>query len=287
MGASCSIAGDCDRVSQFLPEELVIEILLILPLPDLISCQRVNRSLNRIIDSSERIQHQIETAIAGVVDNADSTLCLSERREAFALRQVAWDTCNPQYSAETSTGSYDILPEFIQCGVYFKLKHSYFPSRVAYHSPSQHDLSLEPTWSALEPIQKTGVSFILALAACIEENDLVAVGIWYVVLWLYGMIALSISYWSRDQHPPSPAYSVEVDLLCYSLGGGGHPLANETTLVVKDVLRENSSSSEMMMEIYANFLAVLFLYNPTFMAPRDAELQIFNWKTGEKLAVCV
>jgi hypothetical protein len=182
MGASCSIVDDCDRVSQLLPVELVIEILLNLPLPDLISCQRVNRSLNSIINSSQRIQHQIETTIAGVVDHPDSTLSLSERREALARRQDAWNTCNPQYTIETSTGSRYVVPPSIQCGVYFNFRDPHFPGRVAYRSPSQPSMSLEPRWSVLKQMREYDSSVILALASCLEENDLVAVGIWYVVI---------------------------------------------------------------------------------------------------------
>jgi hypothetical protein len=179
MGASSSMVDDRHRVSQLLPVELIIEILLNLPLPELISCQQVSRSLNRIITSSKRIQHQIETATAGVVDHPDSTLSLSERREAFARRQIAWETWNPQRIRKAS-GSYDVFPDLIQCGVYFNCHHPSLPGCVTYYSPSQPNLSLEPTWSVLEPVRTRDVFLILALTSCLEENDLVSVGIRYV-----------------------------------------------------------------------------------------------------------
>jgi hypothetical protein len=83
MGASHSIASDHNST---LPTELIIDILSCLSLHDLTSC-RVNRHLNSIINSSERLQHKIDTAVAGVVDNPNSTLSLLERRDALARRQ--------------------------------------------------------------------------------------------------------------------------------------------------------------------------------------------------------
>jgi hypothetical protein len=58
-------------------------------------------------------------------------------------------------------------------------------------------------------------------------------------------------------------------------------------LVLKDAVI--ISQPLMTMEIHTNVLVVL-LRHPRAMTgveTRDSELHIFNWKTGEKLAVCV
>jgi len=81
--------------SSFLsiPEELLIETPC-LSFHDLASCRRVNCALNSIIDNSTLLQHQIEKAIAGVMDNPYSNLSLIDRRAALSRRQEAWDTVN-------------------------------------------------------------------------------------------------------------------------------------------------------------------------------------------------
>jgi len=100
MGVSCSIAANA--VSIF-PEELVLKILSSLLVPDLISCRCLNRYLTGIIDSSQQIQHRIDTAVVGVLDNSNSPLSLLERRDALARRQEAWDTFRPQRTAVRQT----------------------------------------------------------------------------------------------------------------------------------------------------------------------------------------
>jgi len=95
-----------------LPVELGINILSFLPLHDLVSCRLVDRKLNDIINDSQYLQHQIDTAIAGVVDNPNSNLSLLARRRALAQRQVAWDTCQPQNTTSLKSRGYgDVAPQ--------------------------------------------------------------------------------------------------------------------------------------------------------------------------------
>ena len=174
MGASCSIALDqCHN--QSIPVELVTEILLYLPFNDLASCRRVNRTLNDIINSSAYFQHQFDTALAGIVDNPNATLSLPERRHALALRQEAWNNYKPQHIETSNHESY--FPNFIQNGIYFRLHHPDFYNSVAYRWPSRSKQSLEGLWSCLSPLPRQNDYDIDALAVCLEENDLVAVGI--------------------------------------------------------------------------------------------------------------
>jgi hypothetical protein len=142
MGASHSIASDHNRT---LPTELIIDILSCLALHDLTSCHRVNRHLNDIINSSERLQHKIDTAVAGVVDNPNSTLSLLERRDAFARRQKAWDTCQPQ----RTTSATKLFPDEVSNGTCLRLL----------------------------PLRQQGL-FSMAGVAVSVDVDLIAVGIW-------------------------------------------------------------------------------------------------------------
>jgi hypothetical protein len=71
--------------------------------------------------------------------------------------------------------------------------------------------------------------------------------------------------------PDSDYYPYEVDLLCFSSGGGEHPSAREPTLFL------SGSAQKMEMEIRKDLLAVLF---------RD-ELSVFDWKTAENIVVSV
>jgi F-box domain len=170
MGASYSIIDSQDHGFQSFPVELVIDILLRLSLHDLTTCRRVNRTLNSIIDSSQAIQHLIDTIVAGVMDNPNSALSLSERRAALARRQKAWDTGTPQC---ITTGKDSDLPDVNQSGLYF----AWCNDHVAYRSPPHPNQAWDDSWSHLSPLPRRDRSKIIALAVCLEENDLVAVGI--------------------------------------------------------------------------------------------------------------
>jgi hypothetical protein len=130
--------------SPTLPVELVINILSCVSLYDLVSCRLVNRNFNDIIDSSECLQHQIDTAVAGVMDNPRSTLSLRARRNALAQRQEAWDTCQPR-----STTS-------IRLGI----------------TPKNDG---RETLLRLNTLREQGAYTILSLAVC-DDNDLIAMG---------------------------------------------------------------------------------------------------------------
>jgi hypothetical protein len=72
------------------------------------------------------------------------------------------------------------------------------------------------------------------------------------------------------------------------LGGDEHPSARESTLIVKNFLEEDRAEWKMTMEIHKNLLAVLLVqgfYSARSLGP--GEFWIFDWKTGEKIAVSV
>jgi len=168
----------CNNGFQSIPVELVVEILLYLQLRDLASCRRVNRRLNSTIENSQIIQHQIDAAI----DNPDSTLSLSGRRDALYLRQQAWDTCKPQHTTTYETCPSDdghpLTGLVVQNGIYFMLRHDidHNQESVAYRPRPQPNQPLDGKWSYLTVLQRNDhcktVDFAVSL-----ENDLVAVGI--------------------------------------------------------------------------------------------------------------
>lgn len=269
---------------QSIPVELLVKILLYLSLHDLMSCRCVNRTLNAIVGDTQSIQHQIDTAIAGVVDSPNTSLSLSERRDALACRQEAWDTFKPRYTTTSKT-----RPDIIQNGIYFKLYHHNlnFPNSVAYCSPPQLNQKLDEMWLYLNPIQRADEYKNIAFAACLEKNDLVAIGIRLVVLWLHQNWSVHL-FCDRHGDIAAPTHTLEIDLLSFSLGGLRHSLARKPTLFVKEIV---DFEWRMEIEIHDNLLAV-FLQPYLFpLAARsgwpDRELWIFDWKTGQKISVGV
>jgi hypothetical protein len=76
-------------------------------------------------------------------------------------------------------------------------------------------------------------------------------------------------------------HTLEVDLLCcFSSGGGGHPSARESTLLVRDVSEECVA---MEIKIHSSYLAVL-LKGKSW---DDSELLVFHWRTIQDIAVSV
>jgi hypothetical protein len=81
-----------------------------------------------------------------------------------------------------------------------------------------------------------------------------------------------------DMPTPSGYYALEVDLLCFSSGGGEHPSAGEPTLFVRDV--HGTEGVTMEMEIRGDLLTVLL---KEYWA--ENEFLIFDWKTAQTIVV--
>ena len=228
-----------------LPAELVINILSYLSLHDLFSCRLVDRQLNDIINGSQHLQHQIDTAIAGVEDNPNSTLSLLARRGALARRQLAWDTCQPQNTTVTSFKRG--LKDFMR-------KHNGNEILLRCNIREKEDY------------------WVSSLAVC-DNNDLIAMG------------SVSPFNNTTGLHGPnqSDLDSFEVDLLSISCGGGEHPAARKSTLCIKSISRDDRW--ETQMKIHTNLLAVHFSCVSSCSGSFPSELWILDWKTGEKIAV--
>jgi hypothetical protein len=90
-------------------------------------------------------------------------------------------------------------------------------------------------------------------------------------------------------HANAGPYSLEVDILSFSRGDGEQPWTRKSTVHVKDVSKADGVYWGMTIEIHTNLLAVLLV--PESMIGRyrwpDRELRIFDWTTGEEIAVSV
>ena len=168
-----------NRSLQSLPTELVVKIIMYLPLHDLASCRRLNRTINGIVESSQWIQHHISVVAAGVIDNPKSTLSLPDRRDALTCRQEAWDTCKPQRTTTRCLAqSFCLFALLRQNGIYFMLHHPHADDRhsVAYCLPPQPNQHLDGGWLYLTSCWKEDHYETITFAICLE-SDLVAVGI--------------------------------------------------------------------------------------------------------------
>ena len=124
---------------------------------------------------SSDIQHEIDTALAGVADNPYVKLSFLERKHALRLRQEAWNIRKPRFSGAVQMSC---IPDLIQDGVYFKLNHSDYPHSVGYCIPPQPQQEFDLSWSCLNSLPGRLDYEIVALAVCLPDNDIVAVGVW-------------------------------------------------------------------------------------------------------------
>ena len=58
------------------------------------------------------------------------------------------------------------------------------------------------------------------------------------------------------EHAHACRFRLAVDLLSFSFGGGEHPSATQSTLLLKDVSIEDGAEWGMKMEIHMNLLTV-------------------------------
>ena len=205
MGTSLSAPRNLNE-NCTLPAELVIKILSYLSIHDFVFCRLVNRHLNDIINGSQHLQHQIDTAIAGVEDNSNSTLLLLARRSALARRQLAWDTFQPQNTTSfKSLGFTDEVPKY-----------------------NRNETLLRRN------LRGKGGYGGYKIAVC-DNNDLIAIG-------LLSPFINTTGFYGPNQ---SDLDSFEVDLLSISCGGGEHPAARKSTLCIKNISRYDHWETQM------------------------------------------
>ena len=106
-------------------------------------------------------------------------------------------------------------------------------------------------------------------------------------MWLLQQLHISNERRCGDLIMFGNTQSLEVDILSFSGGDGEHPWTRKSTVHVKDIFGADGVSWDMTIEIHTNLLAVLLV--PTSirgdMRWPDMELRVFEWKTGEEIAV--
>ena len=81
------------------------------------------------------------------------------------------------------------------------------------------------------------------------------------------------------------SHSFEVVILSFYEAAGERSWTRKATVHVKDVLREDQARWGMKIEIHTNLLAVHLKPESTRGIWPDKELRVFNWTTGEEIAV--
>jgi hypothetical protein len=156
-----------------LPTELIVQILLELPLPDLFACLRTNRRLFQSFRNSVPLQYWIEAQIACVEDNPKSDLDLFKRLAQLKHREHAWahfdyNFITPIHVQRISAGIYDLTPYFYFLGDAAGLDRS-INTAVNYVQLPSSKSSPAPPWSQID-IGRPIVDF----ATAIEEHNLIA-----------------------------------------------------------------------------------------------------------------
>jgi F-box domain len=164
-----------------LPTELLIHTLTFLPLPDLLSCKRVNRFIHSVVAQSVLLQYVIEAKAAGVEDNPRSTLTVSDRLALLRRREAAWAKFKINFHirmpplGQRPSGIYDLTG-----GVY--LQGQAASSQTAgqqittalnyVHLPSE---SQDTSWSKISICRD-----IVDIGLAMQEHNLIAVVTAYV-----------------------------------------------------------------------------------------------------------
>ncbi|KAH9946941.1 hypothetical protein B0H21DRAFT_372592 [Amylocystis lapponica] len=230
---------------QSLSVEVLILILDGLTVRDLLVCKQVSRFLSQIIDDSERLQYNIDLAIAGMVDSPPGSLCVADRRNMLKEHQKAWCDMqlSPQPTLSISTLGMD-SPSInkISGDVYWQrtstaLQFVRLPSRIKgteeKHWRIDHDtLGFEPHGVAIDP-----------------DQDLLVL---------------------MQKHQNTHDCCVDIHLLSLATGTP-HPLAASkvSTLPMQYVFFANKH-----IEVHGDSIGWIHL------VPLGTVIQVWNWKTN-------
>lgn len=160
-----------------LPTEMIVRTLAFLSLKDLISCQLTNKFLRSLVTSSLQLQYLIEAEAAGVQDNVNSSLPVSERLEELKRSESAWTNfLVKQHQTiairHKSSGYYDLTGGVYVLGESNDDGSIPPTSNTLRYAPltSANDKALEKEWPRIK-LEHNIIDFGLA----IYEHDLIAV----------------------------------------------------------------------------------------------------------------
>ncbi|KAH9939181.1 hypothetical protein B0H21DRAFT_757168 [Amylocystis lapponica] len=250
------------------PPELFVRILLFLPLSDLATCQRVNRTVNDTIQSSVELQYSIELAAAGAEDDTSSPLVLADRLRLLRARETAWGLLD--FSRVTTipvchrpSSIYDLTSGLFLLGetfVHHRLIQKGTDALRTIRLPcSQEGEGREageeaPSWSKISL-----EASVIDIGLAVQEHDLIAV--------------VTYKFLSDNS-------AIEIHLLQLSTGQY-HPLASQAVLLVPD-LPFIPGRCGVSIEIVGDTLGILFNLGWLLDAPYRAVFHTFNWKSGKE-----
>ena len=151
-----------------LPDEILGQIFLLLPTPDILHSRLVCFKLNSIISSSVEIQYRIALETSGLEDNRTcSSFSPSERLNKLLKGEKAWRQFKPQFIKPVKvqhlpSGIYDLSGGIYLLGSdrMLDLDYAVLPEREGENAE----------WRSIE-LQET----YLDMGLCIDEHDLVAI----------------------------------------------------------------------------------------------------------------
>ncbi|PCH45032.1 hypothetical protein WOLCODRAFT_145295 [Wolfiporia cocos MD-104 SS10] len=265
-----------------LPQELLIEILIHLPLSALAACRLTSRALDTLIVNDVLLQYSIELRAAGVIDNPSSPFPIHERLRLLKERERAWsrvevaDSCTVDVLYRPSTiydltGGVFLLGESLSnTGLHGRrgtdaLRFVHLPSLLSQaHTRGDDSDSGEDAWARIIPEAAT-----IDIGLSVQEHDLVAV--------------VTKTYLQRDALDRT--ISIDVHLLQLSTGKK-HPAVSQPVLHVCDILHGGSHFS-VSVEISGDRMGVLFNSSRIllgFFEQNDPTVfHVYNWKTGALL----
>jgi hypothetical protein len=158
-----------------LPPEVLTQILSLLPLRDICICEMTCRFFYEHIENTLLLEYIKESRLAGVIDNPQSPLSLTQRLHHLRQYQHAWQSLRMAHPVSVVVPSSDPIGSFYELkgGIFF-LSALSDPvddySRTFVHYLRFDDQSHPtPEW---KDIHIDGD--MLDIAACVEEHDLVA-----------------------------------------------------------------------------------------------------------------
>ncbi|TEB26755.1 hypothetical protein FA13DRAFT_1010701 [Coprinellus micaceus] len=220
-----------------LPDEILAQIVLLLPTPDILHSRLVCFKLSSIISSSVEIQYRIALETSGLEDNGTcSSFSPSEKLSKLLRGQKAWRKFKPQFIKPVKvqhlpSGIYDLSGGIYLLGSdrMLDLDYAVLPERDGE----------DAEWKSIE-LQET----YLDMGLCIDEHDLVAI-ITTTPFETTGMfdIALHIKQFSTGQpHPGAKQPRISAFKSEYARPGIGIEIVGDNLVLILSYQRDRNAT---------------------------------------------
>ncbi|KAF8889419.1 hypothetical protein CPB84DRAFT_1849368 [Gymnopilus junonius] len=240
-----------------LSAEVLIEIFSSLFFTDILHCKLACRTFSEVISNSARLTYQIELQKAGMLDNPNCFMPMTDKLKMLKDRELAWATLDHKFVSTVEvphepSGLHDITPGAFLLGIEMQDEEFSTNGLQSLRLPSREGEEGFPQWSQFNLGMK-----ILDFRPAIEEHDMIA----FVVIvpceeqtgWAKIMAVLRL-YSNLDK---APAIALKPDIVvCY-------------------IQTDGITDPSVSIEIGGENLAIV-------VASDLGNLFIFNWKTGEQ-----